>query len=147
MIELNEQVYTVLAALTDGESFDIVTASGPGNGFDAWRRLCRRWDPYTTGRAISLLRDILSPSRANLTNLQGAVEKLEDLMRRYCSRRDSSGILCTFSEDIRMAAFEALVPQELERHVHMNRSRLDCYRVLREEVVAFAEARGGVSHG
>ena len=49
--DLQEQLHAVLVALTDGESFDIVTASGPGEGLEAWRRLCERWDPYTPGRA------------------------------------------------------------------------------------------------
>ena len=38
--------------------------------------------PLTTGRARGLLREILSPGRAKLGELQGAVERLEDLMKR-----------------------------------------------------------------
>ena len=38
--------------------------------------------PLTTGRASGLLREILSLGRAKLRELQGAVERLEDLMRR-----------------------------------------------------------------
>ena len=37
-----------------------------------WRRLHKRWDPLTTGRARGLLREILSPGRAKLVELQGA---------------------------------------------------------------------------
>ena len=45
---------------------------------EAWRRLHKRWDPLTTGRARGLPREILSPGRAKLVELQGAVERLED---------------------------------------------------------------------
>ena len=34
--EMNEQVYRVLVALTDGESFDIVTSVGEGQGLEVW---------------------------------------------------------------------------------------------------------------
>ena len=51
-------------------------------------------------------------------------------MRRYTQRR---------------AALEALLPEELERHCQLQRSRLDTYQKLREEVVLYAEARGHVA--
>eukprot|EP00971_Amphidinium_carterae_P039103 768567-Amphidinium_carterae.1 len=58
-------------------------------GLEAWWRLHRRWDPLTTGKARGLLREILTPNRAKLSELQGAVERLEDLMHRYCMRKDT----------------------------------------------------------
>ena len=114
--EINAQVFQCLMALTEGESFDLVLGAGNGQGFEAWRRLQRRWDPSTAGRARSLLREILSPGRAKLADLQGAIERLEDMMRRYCSRKDSSGSIATIPEDIRMAALESLCPEDLEKH-------------------------------
>ena len=42
-------------------------------------------------RARSLLREILSPSRVKLPELMGAIEKMEELVRRHCSRRDAQG--------------------------------------------------------
>ena len=67
-------------------------------------------------------------------------------MRRYTQRRDArNGQRHTLAEDIRMAALEALLPEELERHCQLQRSRLDTYQKLREEAVLYAEARGHVS--
>ena len=143
---LADQLYTVLMTLVEGESFDILVGSGSGEGLEAWRRLHKRWDPLTTGRARGMLRLILLPGRAKLVELQGAVERLEDLMRRYTQRRDArNGQRHTLAEDIRMAALEALLPEELERHCQLQRSRLDTYQKLREKVVLYAEARGYVA--
>ena len=67
-------------------------------------------------------------------------------MRRYTQRRDArNGQRHTLAEDIRMAALEALLPEELERHCQLQRSRLDTYQKLREEVVLYAEATGYVA--
>ena len=41
--------------------------------------------------------------------------------------------------------WSALLPEELERHCQLQRSRLDTYQKLREEVVLYAEARGYVA--
>ena len=72
---LADQLYTMLMTLVEGESFDILVGSGSGEGLEAWRRLHKRWDSLTTGRARGLLREILSPGRAKLVELQGAVER------------------------------------------------------------------------
>ena len=53
---LADQLYTVLMTLVEGESFDILVGSGSGEGLEAWRRLHKRWDPLTTGRARGMLR-------------------------------------------------------------------------------------------
>ena len=145
--EFSEQLYGCLLALTDAESFDLVANSPSGSGFEAWRRLHRRWDPLTAGRARGLLREILNPGRAKNETLLDSVERLEDLMRRYECRRSASGERFKLSEDIRMASLEALLPEELERHVQLNRARLGSYTDLRAEVVMFAETRSGGGGG
>ena len=50
-------------------------------------------DPYTAGRARSLLREILSPSRVKLPELMVAIERMVDLVRRYCGRRETCTLL------------------------------------------------------
>ena len=140
--EVNAQVYSALMALTSNEPFDIVLGAGAGNGLEAWRRLHRRYDPGTAGRSRGLLREILNPGKSNVESLRHNVEKLEEKIRRYCERRDAAGGKMTLNEDIRMASLEALLPDDLEKHVQLNRGRLLTYEALRGEVVIYAEARG-----
>ena len=140
--EIDVQLFVVLSALTDGESFDVVMSAGGDHGFESWRKLHGRWNSYTAGRARSLLREILSPPRAKLPELMCAIEKMEDLVRRYCSRRDAQGNEHNLAEDIRMSSLEALLPDDLEKHVQLNRARLTSYGVLREEIKTYCECRG-----
>ena len=61
-------------------------------GLWIWRRsgsLAASTQTLTTGRARGLLREILSPGRAKLVELQGAVERLED---PYVGRRHQGGV-------------------------------------------------------
>ena len=140
--EIDEQLFTVLSALTDGESFDIVMSAGGDHGFESWRKLHGRWNPYRAGRARSLLREILSPSRAKLLELMGAIERMEDLVRRNCGRRDAQGNTHNLAEDIRMSSLEALLPDDLEKPVQLNRARLTSNGVLREEIKTYCECGG-----
>ena len=91
-------LFTVLSVLTDCEIFDVVKSAGGDHGFESWRKLHRRWDWYTVGRARSLLRKILSLSRVKLLELMGAIERMEDLVRRYTGRRDAQGNVHSLSE-------------------------------------------------
>ena len=122
--EIHGQLFIVLSALTDGESFDVVMSAGGDRGFESWRKLHRRWDPYTAGRARSLLREIVSPPRVKLPELMGAIERMEDLVRRYCGRRDAEGNVHSLAEDIRMSSLETVLPDDLEKHVQLNRTRV-----------------------
>ena len=140
--EIDGQLFVVLSALTDGESCDVVMSAGGDHGFESWRKLHGRWNPYTAGRARSLLREILSPPRAKLPELMCAIERMEDLVRRYSSRRDAQGNAHTLAEDIRMSSLEALLSDDLEKHVQLNRARLTSYGVLREEIKTYCECRG-----
>ena len=113
--EIEGQLFVVLSALTDGESFDVVMSAGGDHGFESWSKMHGRWNPDTAGRA-RLLREILSPTQAKLPALLCAIEKMEDLVRRHCSRRDAQGNAHTLAEDMRMSSLDALLPDDLEKY-------------------------------
>ena len=53
--ELEGHLFIVLSALTDGESFDVVMSAGGDHGFEGWRKLHGRWNPYTAGTSAKSL--------------------------------------------------------------------------------------------
>ena len=48
----------------------------------------------------------------------------------------------SLAEDIRKSSLEALLSDDLEKHVQLNRARLISYGVLREEIKTYSECRG-----
>ena len=52
-------------------------------------------------------------------------------MRRHCGRRDAQGNAHSLAEDIRMSSLEALLSDDLDKHVQLNRARLNSCGVLR----------------
>ena len=101
--EIDVQLFVVLSALTEGESFDIVMSAGGDHDFESWRKLHGRWNPYTAGRARSLEGDSVVDG-SKLSELMCAIEKMEDLVRRYSSRRDAQGNAHNLVEDLRMSS-------------------------------------------
>ena len=133
-----ERVHVALLALTESESYDIVPAP---SGLEALRRLARRLDPVSGGKRRALLRQILVPYRCKLQDLPARLEKWEALVRRYERSKSSGTATAAHDEDIKTAALEALVPNELDQHLAMNRARLIAYEKVRSEIQSLIAAR------
>ena len=67
----------------------------------------------------------------------GALEKWDDLVRRYQKRRSGGNEVQRLDDDIKVSALESMVPQDLEQHLAMNRSRLTTYQQVRDEIESY----------
>ncbi|CAK0826208.1 unnamed protein product, partial [Prorocentrum cordatum] len=139
------QLYAALISTTaDGsESNDLVTGAPDGNGLEAWRKLHRRWDPTTGPRKRLILRSIISPPKCSADELGSALEKWIQQIGRYERRQGEDG-LAELPEDIKMAALEMLMPQDIENHLVLNKHRLETFQDSLNEVMTIVEARTGV---
>ena len=105
--------------------------------------MSRRFDPSTGGRKRNLLKQVLSPGRCKLEDLAGALERWEEAVKRYESRKDDDGHRERLSDSVKMSALESLLPTELEEHVLLNQSRLSTYELLNREIAPYPEALAG----
>ena len=111
--ELSNQIYNLLINFTEEETYDLLTSNIAlrGNGLDAWRRMHKRWDPAVAGRSRKLLRMITSPKQAQMRGCLRAIQQWKQLLVRYERHRDESGNRRKLPEDIKLSAFEALLPK------------------------------------
>ena len=132
----------MLCHLCTGEREDLVV--GAGNGYEACRKLCRRWGPATSGRKRNLPRAILNPERCKAwAAVRPAIEQLEDLVRRYEAGRSASGTRELLSDGIKSASLELVVPNDLEKHLILNKNRLTTYDLMKQEVELVVEPSVG----
>ena len=111
-------------------------------GYEAWRRLHRRFDPLSAGRKRNLLRAILNPVRVKgWENVRLAMDQLDDLIRRYEARKNDSGDREKLSDDLKSTALELLVPTDLEQHVILNKKRLSTYDAMKQEIQQLFEVK------
>ena len=126
-------------ALTSYEANDIV-ANSRKNPLEAWRRLQKRYDPTTGGRKRNLLRTIISLGRCSLLERQAVIERWETHVSRHEKKLKDK-----LEDEIKFAGLEALVPEELEKHLILNSTRLRTFEDARLEVVTYVEAKFGSS--
>ena len=106
-----QQMHTALLAPTSCEGCDIV-ANSRQNSLEAWRRLQKRYGPMIGGRKRNLLRTIICPGRCSLLELQAGIERWESYVSR-CEKK----LKDQMDDEIKLAGLEALVPEELEKHL------------------------------
>ena len=75
--------------------------------------------------------------------MRPAIEQLEDLVRRYEARRSASGTRELLSDDIKSASLELLVPNDLEKHLILNKNRLTTYELMKQEIELVVESSIG----
>ena len=119
-----QQMHTGLMALTSYEASDFV-ANSRKNPLEAWRRLQKRNDPTTGGRERNFLRTIISLGRCSLLELQESCLAL---------REEAEGQV---RDEIKLAGLEALVREELEKHLILNSNRLRTFEDALLEVVTY----------
>ena len=133
-----QQMHT---ALTSYEANDIV-ANSRENPLEARRRLQKRYDPTTRGGKRNLLCTITSPGRCSLLVLQAGIERWESYVSRYEKKLKSK-----MDDEIKLVGLEALVPEELEKHLIFNSNRLRTIEDACPEIVTYVEAKFGLCVG
>ena len=80
--EANKKLYNLLVLLCNGEAITIVEQN-PDNGFEGWRKLCKRFHPVGETYALDKPTQLMHQSRCKaMAELPGAIERWEaDIIR------------------------------------------------------------------
>ena len=133
-----QQMHTAIMALTICEANGIV-ANSQKNPLEAWWRLQKRYDPTTGGRKRNLPRTFIPPARCSLLELQAVIERWESHVSRFEKKMRNK-----LDDEIKLAGFDSLVPEEIEKHLILNSNRLRTFEEACLEVVTNVEAKFGL---
>ena len=120
-----QELHTALMALTSYEPNDIVANSRKGMAETAETL---RSDDRRKER--NFLRTIISHGRCSPLELQGEIERWESYVSRYEKK-----LMDKLDDEIKLAGLEALVPEELEKHLILNSNHLRTFEDARLEIV------------
>ena len=93
-----------------------------GQGLEAYRRLCFRFDPATAGRKRNIVSSLLNPEKVKLDDLGTAIETWGEKIRAYEQRRGPDGERKEIEDDIKSGALQSMCPDTLQTHLSMNTS-------------------------
>ena len=129
-----QQMHAALSAFTSSEADDTV-ANWRENPLEAWRRLQKRY-PTSGERKGNLISKIISLGRCSPLELQAGIERWESYVSRYQKKLKD-----TFDDEMRFFGLEALVPEELEKHLIVNSNRLRTIEDACLKIVTYVETK------
>ena len=123
------------------DSQDLVTGSATGNGAEAWIKLVKLWDSVVACRNRALLtRNHHSEAmQARAPERDDREVGIQRAKLRETERRGRRATQTTLG-DLKMTAFECMLPHELENQVVLNRKRLNTFSAQEEEIKAIIDA-------
>ena len=134
LADLNRQLYTLMCSLVENDPLVIVENTPDGQGLEAWRRLSKRYDPFTGGRKRSLLDKIIKPEQVKLNQLLTSLEAWEKQVTVYEQRNKK-----TLDEDIKISALTSMCPKVLSQHIDLNADDFTDYSTVRTLIVSYVE--------
>ncbi len=133
---LSRTLFYILVMLTKAEPLALVRKAGTQQGYEAWRCLCRRYQPDTVGRHMGVLQGVLSPE-LSATNFMADLVSWENRVRIYEEQSKES-----LSESIKTAVLLKHSPEEVRVHLQMNQELLGTdYQHMRRSIEGFLLAR------
>ena len=118
---LSAQLFHVLALTCRGKSLQVVRRVPEGFEFEAWKQLCKEFEPRLPSRFSGMLRAILSP-----TTTDDPVQTIYQWESRVKVYEEESGD--NVAENIKLAVLQTyLCDGELARHLNLQSGRLTMY--------------------
>ena len=129
---LASELYDVLCLCLKGDPLVLVQGVLSMNGFEAWGRLYRRYNPVTPARALQAMISVMVPPKVkDPKEIPAEIERWEakvlSLQREYNEK---------LSERMKVAAITSMCPGDIQDLVFQQADRLDDYSKVREQIKA-----------
>ena len=116
---LSVQVFYVLALTCRGKALQVVRRVPEGFGFEAWKQLCRQFEPRLPSRFQGMLQSLLAPTRVD--EPVQTIDQWERTVKEVYEEQSGDKV----SENIKLAVLQKyLCDGELARHLNLQSSRL-----------------------
>jgi hypothetical protein len=140
-------VFAILASLLEGRALAVLKSQKHHrHGYEAWRLLCKEFEPKSESPAGALLRACLDAkmldNSQSLDTFMGSVMDWERLIEEYERASDE-----LFPMLIQKSTLAAKAPQGLQVHMQMNAASLETYADVRKRLEAYWQARTGWASG
>ena len=137
MQQLAMEVYHKLGLIVKGEPQIIIRSITDMNGFEAWRRLSRRYRPDTPVRRLQKLAEIISVTKAkNASELSTILEKWDMRIKVYEAEMEHQ-----IDDHIKTAVLHGMCPADPQDVAVHALKKPDDYMVLREVMRTYVNNR------
>ena len=124
---LSSGIFNILGTLVKGEPLQLLHMNG-FSGFEAWRKLSKRYSPTTPMRGMQLMMAAINPGKAK------GLEEVAVHIDRW-----EANILALLSEKVRAAILISMLPPDLQHALIQQADKIEDYKSTRDS----RDHRGG----
>ena len=106
------------------------------NGLEAWRQLSVRYNPYTKGRSIAKLTEILSWNFGGESEFQDKFTEWESVVEEWESYSQE-----LLADSIKSAVLAERAPKVAAEQVRLNSDKLDTYKKIRQCAIDYVVSK------
>jgi hypothetical protein len=114
--KISAEVYNILSQYCTGEALTLVKAVTTFEGFLAWQKLFRKYNPKTMARAIRLMSEVASPKQVKeMKDIDEAITTWENKVKRLESEYDEK-----LSQTMKVAVVTGMMPMAVQDFIYTN---------------------------
>lgn len=137
--QICKSLYYVLSMLVKKKALKIVKKlHKEKNGFEAYRKLCIRFDPEHAGRTMVKLQNILHPTwnTEELDEFEDEIETWEEQIEQYEEMSKEE-----LSDNTKKAVIMKFAPENIKQHMALNASSVADYETAKTIVLGFIQSQ------
>ena len=112
--ETSACLFDILCQHVEGEALTIIKSVTGYHGFEAWRRLHRKYSPRTLARRLRLLMAVVNPGKIkNMGEIQSSLTMWEEKIKQLETQFDDN----TISDQLKVAIITSALPSKAQDHI------------------------------
>ena len=133
---LSSGIFNILGTSVKGEPLQMLHTSG-FSGFEAWRKLSKKYSPTTPMRGMQLMMAAINPGKAKgLEEVAIHIDRWE--AKVLALSRDFNELL---SEKMRAAILTSMLPADLQHALIQQADKIEDHKSTRDRVATIVEAK------
>ena len=133
--ETSACLFDILCQHVEGEALMIIKSVAGFHGFEAWRRLHRKYSPRTLARRLRLLMAVVNPGKIkNMGEIQSSLTMWEEKIKQLETQFDDN----TISDQLKVAIITSALPSKAQGHIFSQATKDPTYDQVKELILTFA---------
>ena len=133
-METSACLFDVLAQHVEGEALVIIKSAPDYHGFEAWRRLHRKYSPRTMARRLRLLMAVVNPGRIkSIGDIQASLNLWEERILQLENQFKEKAI----TDELKVAIITSALPAKVQDYIFSQPDKDPGYLAVREMILNF----------
>ena len=134
-METSACLFDILCQHVEGDALVIIKSVVGYHGFEAWRRLHRKYSPRTLARRLRLLMAVVNPGKMkNVGEIQANLNMWEERINQLETQFKEKAI----SEPLKVAIITSAVPNKVQDYIFSQPEKDPSYAQIREMILTYS---------